>query len=129
MTIIIAQEAIDNLVERIREWEMDAGESFTDYFFDRYSYDGAWLDYLDNKGFYELVQEIKQDRYTLTTGHVLLCTDQQLKFEPYNSNWEAANGSWSEEEYRKDVALWAEFILADAEIYEECDQFLNGEDE
>ncbi|QHZ59961.1 hypothetical protein PJKIFABJ_00006 [Pseudomonas phage PE09] len=127
--IIMAPDAIKNLVERIREWEMDAGESFTDYFFDRYSYGTEWNDFLDSKGFHAIVEEIKADRYVLSSGHVLTCTDQQLKFEPYNSAWEACGNDWSEDEYRKDVALWAEFILADEELLEECNAFLNGEDE
>lgn len=127
--ILIAQEAVDKLVNQIRDWEMDAGESFTDYFFDRYSYGHEWNDFLDSKGFSHIVEEIKADRYVLPSGHVLSCTDQQLKFEPYNSAWEACGNGWSEDEYRRDVALWAEFILMDEELLEECEAFLNGEDE
>lgn len=120
---------IEQLVEAIRDWECDAGESFTDYFLDSYSYDDAWLEFLESKGFHALVQEIKDDTFILHTGKVLGCCDQQLKFEPYNSAWEACGNQWSEDEYRRDVALWAEFILADERILAACTAHLNGEDE
>ena len=127
--IIMSPDAIKDLVERIRNWEVDAGESFTDYFLDRYSYDDAWLAFLVDKGYEGLVQEILSDVYVCKDGTVLTCTDQELKFEPHNSAWEASGNDWSEDEYRKDVALWAEFILADEKLFEECNAFLNGDDE
>lgn len=107
---------ITELVSAIRKWEMDAGESYCDYFFDRFSYDGKWNNFLLSKGFKELVDEIEYESGESSFG----CTDQQLKFEPYSS----AADDWSEEVYRLDVALWAEFILNNPNIFEEHVEFV-----
>ena len=120
---------IEQVVEQIRDWEMDAGEGYCDYFFDKYSYDGKWLDFLESKGYKDLVDEIKEDVYVLTDGRKLVCTDQQLKFEPHSKD-----GEWSEETYRKDVALWAEFIIMNKQILDDhlvfiVDYFQGGDEE
>lgn len=117
-------KTVAQMVDEIRDWEMDAGESFTDYFLDRYSYCGTWLEFLESKGYHDLAQEIRDDGYILSNGEKLSCTDQQLKFEPHNTAHENAGGQWDEDEYRKDVALWAEFILADAAILKDYEEFM-----
>lgn len=111
----------EELVDLIRKWEMDAGESFTDYFLDMYSYhdDDGWLLFLKEKGFTSLLAEIKDSCYTFKDGSVSLCTDQQLKFEPFSS----AQEEWDEDVYRKDVALWAEFIRSSARVRGELETF------
>ena len=113
---------IETLAHHIRKWEMDAGESFTDYFLDAYSYDfeDGWLLFLANKGYVELLQEIKDDRYELSDGSLLSCTDQQLKFEPNTSLME----KWDEDLYFKDVLLWAEFMLESKDIMQDFEDFL-----
>lgn len=120
----ISITAIENVVNQIREWELDAGEGFCDYFLDTYSYGGEWLHFLATKGYHDLVEEIKADVYVCNDGTVLHCTDQQLKFEPYSSAHEENNGNWDEDVYRQDVALWAEFILMHEDIYKEFNEFL-----
>jgi hypothetical protein len=125
----MSTQLIEQTVEQIRDWELNAGESFTDYFLDSYSYDDAWLVFLESKGYHDLVQEIKEDVYTMRDGTVLGCTDQQLKFEPYSTAQENDGGPWDEDIYRKDVALWAEFILADVRILNDYRVFLKGDDE
>lgn len=124
----IDTKAIDKLVEEIRGWELEAGESYTDYFFDRFSYDGEWLKYLESKGFKSVADEVRADTYKLRSGELLLSTDQQLKFEPYSSALAEANNYegkyWNEETYRLDVALWAEYILGHEEILKEHKDFM-----
>lgn len=129
MTIIISPEAIEATVDQIRDWELDNGEGFTDYFLDRYSYGDAWLEFLEGKGFTELVKEIKEDVYVCQDGTVLGCTDQGLKFEPHISAHGVEGGDWDEDIYRKDVALWAEFILTHEDIYTDYVKFLEGDDD
>lgn len=113
---------IETLAHRIREWEYDAGESFTDYFLDAYSYhqDRGWLLFLKNKGFDELLAEIENSRYRLKDGTLLSCTDQQLKFEPNASLME----KWDDDLYFKDVLLWAEFMLQNDSVMQEFQDFL-----
>lgn len=114
------KSTVQELVEEIRDWEMEAGEGYCDYFFDQYSYDGRWIAFLESKNFYAVVDDIKASRYQLSDGTFLSCTDQQLKFEPYSS----AEDEWTEEVYRKDVALWAEFLLLHDDIYQDHKGFL-----
>lgn len=108
---------IETLAHKIRFWEYQAGESFTDYFLDRCRYDDAWMGFLERKGYYALIEEIKSERYP----------DQQLRFEIHNKAWEDAEEShgWSEEEYFKDACLWAEFILSNTMILEELEDFFS----
>lgn len=113
------KSTVQELVEEIRDWEMDAGEGYCDYFFDSYSYDGRWLNFLTDKGYHDIVDDIKKDVYVCADGTVLGCTDQELKFEPHSSSV-----YWSEEVYRKDVALWAEFLLLHDDIYKAHKGFL-----
>ena len=118
---------VEQLVEQIREWELDAGEGFCDYFFDAYSYDGKWLAFLEEKGFHDVAQAVRGDVYICQDGTVLGCTDQELKFEPHTSRLWDLGESWSEEVYRQDVALWAEYILRDEKLLLEFREFLRGE--
>lgn len=57
-------------------------------------------------------------------GTILPCTDQQLKFEPHTSARYDQGLDWEEDVYRKDVALWAEYILANADILQEFEEWL-----
>lgn len=131
----IEKEAVNKLVDEIRKWELSAGESYTDYFFDMYSYDGKWLTYLESKGFKEVSDEVRSDTYQIG-DRLMLSTDQQLKFEPHSSALAEANNYegqyWNEETYRLDVALWAEYILANEDILKEHNRFVaeyfEGED-
>lgn len=108
---------IEILAHKIRFWEYQAGESFTDYFLDRVSYDGVWLAFLSEKGYHALVDEINGERYA----------DQQLKFEIHNKIWEDADPTrgWSETEYFKDVLLWAEFILNNESVLKDLEEFFH----
>lgn len=115
---------IQTLVDKIRDWEMEAGEGFCDYFLDRYTYGNHWYDFLKLKGFDWVVQECEDSRYQYSDGTFSTCIDQRLKFETFSRTWEDAGGDWSEEEYRKDVTMWAEFILNNEHIKEECEKFL-----
>lgn len=127
MTIIMSPEAIEATVDQIRDWELDNGEGFTDYFLDKRRYEARWLEFLESKGFHEVVKEIKEDVYVCRDGTVLTCTDQNLKFEPYSTAHEKLG--WDEDIYRKDVALWAEFILTHEDIYTDYVKFLEGDDD
>ncbi|MND53808.1 hypothetical protein D3C80_448550 [compost metagenome] len=115
--------SIAQLVDRIREWELHAGESFCDYFLDNFSYNGAWNAFLLSKGYKDLVAAIEADVYVSRDGERFPCTDQELKFEPHSSALYESVGCWDEEVYRQDVALWAEFILSDQGLFEECELF------
>lgn len=119
---------VQTLVERIRDWELAAGEGFCDYFFDAYSYDGEWLKFLEEKGFDHVAQAVREDVYVCRDGHVLECTDQELKFEPHTAALYELGEAWDEETYRKDVALWAEYLIRNPKILAEFEVFVSGEE-
>lgn len=108
---------IEQLAHKIRFWEYQAGESFTDYFLDRCRFEEKWIEFLESKGYHDLVDEIKEDPYA----------DQQLKFEVNHREHENEGGDWDEAIYFKDVLLWAEFILSHTMIMEECEEFFNDD--
>lgn len=122
-------------VNAIRNWEMHAGESFTDYFLDQYSYTkngvNRWVNFLIGKGLNHIAWDIQEDTFTLRNGDVLECTDQQLKFEPHNTAEGQAEGcgGWDEDEYLKDVALWAEFINEHSDILAAYECFMDEDDD
>lgn len=124
MAINVSITAIENVVNKIRDWELDAGEGFCDYFLDSYSYCGRWKEFLLSKGYDDLVAKIEADVYVLRDGTRFESTDQELKFEPHSRAHENEGGDWDEDIYRKDVALWAEFILLHEDIYTEFNEFL-----
>lgn len=125
----IEKEAVQKMVDEIRGWELEAGESYTDYFFDRFSYDGKWLTYLESKGFKGVADEVRADTWQIG-DRVMLSTDQQLKFEPHSSALAEANNYeghyWNEETYCLDVALWAEYILTNEDILKDHKEFMTG---
>lgn len=108
---------IEILAHKIRYWEYQAGESFTDYFLDSYRFDELWMAFLAKKGYHTLIAEIEAERFP----------DQQLRFEIHNFAWECAHpaNGWSETEYFKDVLLWAEFILSHTLVLEELEDFFS----
>jgi hypothetical protein len=121
-------------IDAIRKWELNAGESFTDYFLDQYSYirnngENRWIDFLVSKGYKELAFEIEEDSYMLNNGKILECSDQELKFEPYTQKAYDDGIGWNEETYRKDVALWAEFINEHSDILAAYECFIGEDDE
>lgn len=120
-------------VEAIRKWELNAGESFTDYFLDQYSYmrnngENRWIEFLYSKGMNDIAMRIEEDVYVLNAGKVLECSDQELKFEPYTQKAYDDGIGWNEETYRKDVALWVEFINEHSDILAAYECFIDEEE-
>lgn len=90
------------LAEKIRNWEVEAGESFTDYFMHDNVKDQSWAYFLLGKGHVERAVEIVDE---IHNGNK--CIDQELLYEIYSND-----GEWSEEQYNKNVILWAEFLIS-----------------
>lgn len=106
--------SIEEIVDWIREWECDAGESFNDYFTHGLVLDLDWLSYLREKGFDDRVEEILEETWS---AHG--CMDQQLLYDIYSYE-----GEWSEEIYRKDIALLAEFLINNPKYYDAFEEFI-----
>lgn len=104
-------DAIQGLAQKIRDWEMDAGESFTDYFMEGRVNESNWAFWLLGKGFTQkanwLINEIAKKSYI----------DQVEKFHIHYSD-EISWSDWDSADaiYFKDFLLWAEFFLG-SDIY------------
>lgn len=105
-------KTIEELAQQIHDWEVEAGESFTDYFMHSSVRDVSWAFWLLGKGFSERANEILNE---VEAGNT--CLDQELLYEIYPSSvYENGRDSWNKENYYKNVLLWSEFFLA-TEIY------------
>jgi hypothetical protein len=107
----VTQESIEAMFQRIIEWEYEAGESFTDYYMHDNVRDVSWAFWLLGKGFVERANEILNE----VNDDKVLCLDQELLYDIYPS-YEGEDCSWSEENYHKNVRLWAEFLVS-TDIY------------
>jgi hypothetical protein len=111
----MVERNVDAMVEAIRNWELKAGEGFTDYFLDNWPV-GSWAYWLLGKGHTEWANNIinanEKDRYV----------DQELKFEFYD---DYASGDWSEEDYRKNVRVWAEFLVESDQYFRRVNKFFD----
>jgi hypothetical protein len=65
---------VDAMVKAIRDWELEAGEGFTDYFLDNWAF-GSWAYWLLGKGHTEWANKIIN--INEAKGYV----DQEDKFE------------------------------------------------
>lgn len=119
-------KTIEQIVKEIRDWEYNAGESFTDYFLDSGDHDDKWIVFIESKGFTDLAEQIKEDKYIDGNNKVRYSTDQHLKFEINCCKMEDEQGDWDDEAYVKDLNLWAEFILNDESILSDFEKFLKN---
>ena len=119
---------VENIVKTISTWEVEAGESFSDYFMHDNINDRHWAEWLESKGFTERAELIKLE---LDAGET--CLDQQLLFEVHSSvviddyeNSSAFGTTWPNiiENYDKDITLWAEYIHSNPELYMKFVEFI-----
>lgn len=95
------------LKEKILSWEANAGESFTDYFMHNRVKDVSWAFWLLGKGYEEraniLINKIQAGEK---------CIDQETLYHIHMDVWD-------EEEFHKDVELWADFLTASDRYFNE----------
>lgn len=106
---------VDAMVKAIRHFEMDAGESFTDYFMDTWPV-GSWVYWLLGKGHTEWANKLidKNEK-----GYV----GQDEKFEFYDSYCNEGEPGWCEETYLKNVRVWAEFLTESNQYFRRVNEF------
>lgn len=109
--IEVTQESINTMFQRIIAWEREAGESFTDYYMHDNVRDVSWAFWLLGKGFVERANEILNE----INADKKLCLDQELLYDIYPT-YEGEDCSWNEDNFYKNVKLWAEFLVS-SDIY------------
>lgn len=101
------------LTETIKDWELDFGESFPDYFMHDNVNDQSWAFFLLGKGYVERANQIIDE---ILKGNK--CIDQELLYEVYPMD------NWTEEQHSKNVSLWAEFLVSVPYYMEKVTKFL-----
>ncbi len=94
------------LFDKIRDWEIDAGESFWDYFAHDNIRDNSWAFWLLGKGYTNKANEI--------IGLILKgdkCIDQEVLYDVFPSS-DPDGSNWNEEKYNKNIMIMCEFLLA-----------------
>ena len=96
----------EDLFTKIREWEIEHGESFNDYF----SYDDigeqSWAFWLLGKGFTERANQIISE---ILNGKTRISMEILYDIYPtYNEDYTV----YSNENYDKNIALIAEFLIS-----------------
>lgn len=111
---ITFEKTIKGIADAIREWELAAGEDFTDYFMDDTVSDKVWYGFLIGKGFIEKAQEMEED--LIAEKYIF-----QEKFDPF----EYYDGSiFLEDRYYKNILLWAELIYGSNVYYNKFEKFI-----
>lgn len=114
---------VDAMVKAIRDWELDAGESFTDYFLDNWPI-GSWAYWLLGKGHHEWANNIinKNEAKRDAKPNEFIFIDQEEKFEFFDAE---ASGDWTEEDYCKNVRVWAEFLVESDQYFRRVNKFFD----
>lgn len=118
--------SIQILKDRIIAWEHNAGESFTDYFMHDNVADRSWAFWLLGKGYTVRANEIIEEIVRQQESKAYICLDQELLYDihgEYTWDEESKTHNWSQENYDKNVMLWAEFLLATALYTNRVEEF------
>lgn len=105
----------EEMIDLIKDWEYNAGESFTDYFMHDNVVWANWLFWLLGKGGHDefAVKALEK----LSSGEDYL--DQEELFDMHNTV-----ENWNDENYDKNVELWAEFLTATPTYQKRLEEFL-----
>lgn len=132
----------EELADRISDWEMDHGESFTDYFMHDNIDDKEWGEWLITKGFKERGEAIIEVYDAHAAANEFCCQDQAFLYQVHQfPNYEVSMGwkgiieygvIWdcdfeTDENMDKEFLLWAEFLLSAPKYTEAVEEFLNDE--
>lgn len=109
------ERTVAAMTVKIRKWEFDAGESFTDQYMHDNVKDVSWAFWLLGKGYHERANELID---LIQAGNK--CIDQELLYELYGDP-----DNWTEEFHMMNVALWAEFLIASDRYWNEIVQWFN----
>ena len=121
----MSTDQIKELKDRIIAWEHKAGESFTDYFMHDGVADRSWAFWLLGKGFTSKANEIIE---LIVKGDT--CIDQETLYYIHQVDFwdeETRHNIWNQENYEKNLEIWAEFLLATALYTQRVQEFFNEE--
>lgn len=104
------------LAKALRAWEMDAGESFTDYYLSGAVKPVSWAFWLLGKGF---VGKANPLITRINNGERYIDQDEMFHvfYDPDRQSWD----DWDHADriYFKDFKLWAEFLTASDRYFDD----------
>lgn len=133
--IEVSQENIDLYAARIKNFELEAGESFTDYFMDGEVFAGSWGFWLIGKGYTERGNAIINAYNKANKKH---WSDQELCFAVNASplRWDMDSKEFYPWQLDRDInldlainadyKLWAEFLISSDRYYEPFLKYLEN---
>lgn len=111
------ERTAEALAVKIREWEMNAGESFTDYYMHDRVKNVSWAFWLLGKGFSQranfLIDMITASQYL----------EQEILYDLHGDLEE-----WSEETHQQNILLWAEFLVASDRYWKDISEWFAEHD-
>lgn len=111
------ERTAEALAVKIREWELSAGESFTDYYMHDRVKNVSWAFWLLGKGFSQranfLIDMITASQYL----------EQDILYDLYG-DLEA----WNETTHMQNVQLWAEFLVASDRYWKDITEWFAEHD-
>lgn len=129
----------EELTQKIKDWESDAGESFVDYFMHGIN-DKDWGLFLINRGFEERGEAIINSYDAHEKAKEFCCQDQNFLYSIHSypeftedSNWNGVlsyecvydDETATDENYDEDVELWVEFLI-NSNYLEKVTKFLTN---
>lgn len=109
----------EELAKKIIEWEIEAGESFTDYFMHDRVKNLSWAFWLLGKGFTEhalvIIRKMEKDGADAYQ-------EQETLYEIYPEYDE--NENYSNDAHERNVMVWSEFLLSTDTYTKRIEEFL-----
>lgn len=111
------------LAVQIRDWEIRAGESFTDYYMDDRVKPVSWAFWLLGKGYTEkanyLIDAITVKESLDQTELFHINYSDEIEWGPGQEGWSAA-----EVIYESDFLIWAEFLCASDRYFKDIESWM-----
>lgn len=111
----MVERNVQAMVTAIRDWEWDAGESFTDYFLDNWPF-GSWVYWLLGKGYTDFTND-------------LINRNEAGEYISQDEKFYIHCDPWDESSHIKNVTIWAEFLTESDQYYRRVNEFFKKESE
>lgn len=116
----------EELIEKISQWESNAGESFTDYFMHDNVNAQSWAFWLLGKGFNKQALNIIRG---LEKGENYFDQEELFEIYPEYEYQDDKDPKWLNESYQKNKKVWAEFLTATESYQKRVSNFFKEQEE
>lgn len=125
MTYVVSRKPAE-LAKQIRDWERQAGESFTDYYMDDRVKEVSWAFWLLA---FDGGRHSDRANYLIDELTARKSLGQEEKFHLFydpEMSWGSTHDEWlaAEEVYFQDFMLWAEFLTASDRYFNDIEDWL-----